>query len=194
MLKKIIEIQRFTLESFSELYVKYTDMIGKLDKSTQLDIFRVPLKHRIREDHDLVRLAGKVKWDRISSALEEHYSPDKGRRAIPIRKMAGMLILKYIYSCSDNGVLRLWLADPFVQYFCGEVFFNEKPVMNRFDLVNFRRRIGENGMKIIFYPELLRSLDRMKQEHESASHAGHSPWHFMDFFRHFFFKKEVTEH
>jgi len=164
-------------------------MIGKLDKSPQLDIFRVPLKHRIREDHELVRLAGKVKWDRVSLGLAEHYSPDKGRRAIPVRKMAGMLILKYIYGCSDNSVLRLWLSDPSVQYFCGEVFFNEKEVMNRFDLVNFRRRIGETGMKIIFYPELLRTLNRMKHDHESAPHAVHSPWHFVDFFRHLFITK-----
>lgn len=164
-------------------------MIGKLDKSPQLDIFREPLKHRIREDHELVRLAGKVKWDRISLGLAEHYSPDKGRRAIPVRKMAGMLILKYIYGCSDNRLLSLWLTDPGIQYFCGEVFFNEKPVMNRFDLVNFRRRIGAKGREIIFYPGLLPTLNRMKHARESETHADHSPWHFVDFFRNFFFSK-----
>jgi IS5 family transposase len=169
-------------------------MIGKLDKSPQLDIFRVMLKHRIREDHELVQLAEKVKWDRISLGLAVHYSPDKGRRAIPVRKMAGMLILKYIYGCSDNSVLRLWLADPSVQYFCGEVYFNEKAVVNRFDLVNFRRRIGEEGMKIIFYPDLLRILNRMKQARESATHSTHSSWHIVDFFRHFFFTKPSTDH
>jgi hypothetical protein len=169
-------------------------MIGKLDKSPQLDIFRVPLKQSIREDHEMVRLAGKVKWDLITLGLAAHYSPDKGRKAIPVRKMAGMQILKYIYGCSDNSVLRLWLEDPNLQYFCGEVYFNEKAAMNRFDLVNFRRRIGEKGMKIIFYPELLRTLKRMKHTPASGTHAAHSPWHFVDFFRHFFSSKQTGDH
>ena len=164
-------------------------MIGKLDKSPQLDIFRVPLRHRILEDNELVRLAGKIKWDRISQGLEEHYSPDKGRRAIPVRKMAGLLILKYIYGCSDNSILRLWTSDPCIQYFCGEVWFSEKPLINRFDLVSFRRRIGEKGLKVIFYPGLLHTLNHMKHSREKSLHTGHSSMNFMDFFRHLLFPK-----
>ncbi len=169
-------------------------MIGKLDKSPQLDIFRVPLRHHIREDNELVRLAGKIKWEQISLRLEGHYSPDKGRRAIPVRKMAGLLILKYIYGCSDNSILRHWIQDPCIQYFCGEVWFSEKPLMNRFDLVSFRKRIGEKGMKVIFYPELLSTLNRMKHSREKGLHIAHSPWNFMDFFRHFLFPKLTVNH
>jgi hypothetical protein len=194
MLKKIIDIQRFTIESFSELYVKSKVMIGKLDKSPQLDMFRVPLKHLIREDHDLIRLAGKIKWDRISQGLKVNYSPDKGRRAIPVRKMAGLLILKFINGCSDNEILRLWTQDPCYQYFCGEVWFSEKAVLNRFDLVSFRKRIGKKGMEIIFYPELLRALKRLKHSQESRINDAHPHRNFMDFFKEIFITKLKVTH
>jgi hypothetical protein len=168
-------------------------MIGKLDKSPQLDIFRSTLRDLIPPDNELVLLAGRINWEKICLTLERNYSPDKGRRAVPVRKIAGLIILKYIYGCSDNGILRMWQQDPCIQYFCGEVWLREKPVMNRFDLVSFRRRIGEKGMKVIFYPELLRILNRMKQSRDEKSGNGHPARNFVDFFRHLLFPK-IPEH
>ena len=169
-------------------------MIGKQDKSPQLDIFRMPLKHRISLDNELVQLAGKIKWEQICQGLEVHYSPDKGRRAIPIRKMAGLLILKFINGCSDNGILRLWTQDPCYQYFCGEVWFSEKTALNRSDLVSFRKRIGNKGMEIIFYPELLRALQGIKHSQESGINNAHPHRNFMDFFKHIFSAKLKVTH
>jgi IS5 family transposase len=166
-------------------------MIGKIDKTPQLDIFRVPLKQRVRKDHSLLQLAATINWDQISSGLAVHYSPDKGRKAIPVRKMAGLLILKYLHGASDNNILKLWLEDPAIQYFCGETWPREKPVVNRKDLVNFRKRIGVKGMGIIFYPELMIILDRMKQEGQSALHNSHSHWNILNFFRHLFFQEQA---
>ncbi|MCB9013453.1 MAG: transposase [Bacteroidales bacterium] len=159
-------------------------MIGKLDKNPQLDIFRLPLRQRVRKNHDLVKLAASIKWDKISSGLAENYSPNKGRKGIPVRKMAGLLILKYLYGGSDNSILRVWLDDPAVQYFCGEVWFSDKPAVNRSDLVNFRRRIKEKGMEIIFYPELLQTLNAMKNGHyQSFFYPSPRHWNFLRFFR-----------
>ena len=167
-------------------------MIGKLDKSPQLDIFRVPLKHRIRQDHDLVNLAGRIKWDRIVAGLEINYSPNKGRKAIPVRKMAALLILKHLYECSDNSILKLWQQDPTIQYFCGEVYFREKPLINRFEMVSFRHRIGDKGKEIIFYPELLQYLGKMQKKNEKGIYPDHSNWHVISFFRHLFFPKRAA--
>jgi hypothetical protein len=169
-------------------------MIGKLDKAPQLDIFRVLLKQGISKDHELMQLSGTIKWDSITSGLAVHYSPDKGRKAIPVRKLAGLLILKHIYGGSDNSILQRWLEDSSFQYFCGEVYFSDKPVVNRFDMVNFRRRIGEKGMAIIFYPELLHILNRMKHSQKAPLHKAHSQWHFLKFFRQLLLNSHPVAH
>ncbi len=139
-------------------------MIGKIDTSPQLEIFRVPLNDRVPADHPLRRLAGKVSWETVDRKLSCHYSPDKGRKAIPVRTMAGLHILKYIYGKSDAGVLRLWLGEPACQYFCGEMYLQEQQRFSRSDLTGFRKRIGEKGMKAVFSPELQRILEKMRDQ------------------------------
>ena len=130
-------------------------MIGQLDKSPQLEIFKVPLRNIIREEDNLARLARKINWDKITTELSVHYSPDKGRKAIPVRKIAGMIILKDIYEETDEGILNQWIENPAFQYFCGEVYKQNKVPFNRSELVKFRRRIGVEGMGVIFSPEVL---------------------------------------
>jgi len=37
-------------------------MIGKIEKNPQLEMFKIPLKHFIKENHELVLLAKKINW------------------------------------------------------------------------------------------------------------------------------------
>ena len=161
-------------------------MIGTLEKAPQLDIFREPLRHILREDDELILLANNIEWDRIVSSLSIHYSPDKGRRAIPIRKLAGLLILKRIYGCSDESVLRQYTGNPSFQHFCGEVYPQNRAPASRSDLVKFRARIGKKGLEVIFYPELLNQIARLKNKLEEKSHPEHSPWNFGGFLKRIF--------
>lgn len=161
-------------------------MLGILEKTPQLDIFREPLKHILREDDELVLLAKSIEWDRIVSSLSIHYSPDKGRRAIPIRKLAGLLILKRIYECSDESVLGQYTGNPSFQHFCGEVFPSNRPPASRSDLVKFRARIGKKGLGVIFYPELLNQISRLKNKLEEKSHPQHSLWNLGGFLKRIF--------
>lgn len=167
-------------------------MIGKIDKSPQLDIFRVPLYQSVKQEHELVKLAGRIRWDIISEQLSIHYSPDKGRKAIPVRKMAGILILKKIFNVSDASILKRWLENPAFQYFCGEIYYQEKVLCNRSDLVSFRKRIGEKGMRIIFYPELLHQIEKIRSTLEKQIKNADSSYSIFHFFRRFFNPKPVV--
>ena len=161
-------------------------MIGTLEKTPQLDIFREPLRHILREDDELVHLAESIEWDRIISSLSIHYSPDKGRRAIPIRKLAGLLILKKIYGGSDESILRQYIGNPSFQHFCGEIYPRSHPPASRSDLVKFRAGIGKKGIEVIYYPELLNQITRLRNKLQAESNTEHYAWNFVHFIKRIF--------
>lgn len=69
-------------------------MLGKIDKSPQLEIFKIPLKHFIKADHELILLSHRIDWEKLEQQLSIYYCTNNGRISIPIRKVAGVLILK----------------------------------------------------------------------------------------------------
>jgi len=38
-------------------------MIGKIENNPQLEMFKVPLKHFNKENHELVLLSKKINWE-----------------------------------------------------------------------------------------------------------------------------------
>ncbi|MCK5170870.1 MAG: IS5 family transposase [Bacteroidales bacterium] len=120
-------------------------MIQKLDKTPQLEIFKTPIKHFINENHELILLSKKINWDDLEDKLEKYYCADNGRPCIPIRIIAGILILKRMFNESDESVLERWVENPYWQYFCGEVYFQYNLPFDRTELIKFRKRIGEEG-------------------------------------------------
>lgn len=125
-------------------------MIQKIDESPQLDIFRTPLKHFIKEGHKLVLLTKKIDWQKLEDSLSTYYCKNNGRPGIPIRKVAGMLLLKRIFDESDESVIERWVENPYWQYFCGETYFQHEPPFDRTELIKFRKRIGEQGAEVLF--------------------------------------------
>jgi IS5 family transposase len=130
---------------FGKLAENLAEMIGKIEKNPQLEIFNVPLKHFIKENHELVLLAHKIDWEQLQSELSVYYCEDNGRPCIPIRTIAGIVLLKRIFDESDESVLDRWAENPYWQYFCGEVYFQHEPPFDRTELIKFRKRIGEEG-------------------------------------------------
>lgn len=120
-------------------------MIGKIEKNPQLEMFKVPLKHFINENHELVLMSLKINWEALESGLSVYYCEDNGRPSIPIRTIAGIVLLKRIFDESDESVLDRWVENPYWQYFCGEVYFNHQLPFDRTELIKFRKRIGEEG-------------------------------------------------
>jgi len=124
-------------------------MVGKIDKTPQLNIFKVPLVHFIREDHELCLLANKIDWDFVEGEFLGYYCPDNGRPGIPIRKIVGVLLLRRMFNLSDEDVVDKWKENPYWQYFCGEVNFQHEGPFDPTELIKFRKRIGETGAEKI---------------------------------------------
>ena len=124
-------------------------MIQKIDKTPQLEMFKTPLKHFIKDNHNLVLLTKKINWDQLENQLSQYYCINNGRPGVPIRTVAGMLLLKRIFNESDESVIDRWVENPYWQYFCGEVYFCHEPPFDRTELIKFRKRIGEEGAEIL---------------------------------------------
>jgi IS5 family transposase len=120
-------------------------MVGKIDKTPQLDLFRVPLVSFIQKNHELCLLARKIDWESIEESLSIYYCSDNGRPSIPIRKIAGVILLRRIFNVSDERAIDQWIENPYWQYFCGEVYFQHSAPFDPTELIKFRKRIGEEG-------------------------------------------------
>ena len=121
------------------------EMIGKIEKNPQLEMFKVPLKHFIKENHELVLLSKKINWEQLESELGIYYCEGNGRPSIPIRTIAGIVLLRRMFDESDESILDRWVENPYWQYFCGELYFQHEPPFDRTELIKFRNRIGEEG-------------------------------------------------
>ena len=147
MLKKLVEI-----------------MLGKSPDSSLGDLFRPRLKDFINLKHELIALAEKVNW----KELEEKYAPlysHTGTPAKPVRLMVGLLLLKQMYDFGDETIIAEWIQNPYMQYFCGEVFFQWQQPCDPSDLVHFRKRLGKEGVDELLRMSLLfhaKEIDKAK--------------------------------
>ena len=124
-------------------------MLKNPPKKQQLNLFHSPLSQMLDMNDPLIALADTIEWKIFEDNFEKYYSKD-GRPAKPIRLMVGILLLKQIENLSDESVVLQWKRNPYYQYFCG---FNELQIVepcHPTDLVYFRKRIGVEGMKLIF--------------------------------------------
>jgi IS5 family transposase len=64
--------------------------------------------------------------------------------------MVSLLILKQLRNLSDESVVEQWTENSYYQYFGGEKLFSVKPPCASTELVEFRKRIGEAGVELIF--------------------------------------------
>jgi IS5 family transposase len=124
-------------------------MIGKIDKTPQLNMYQVPLVQFINKEHELCQLADRINWDELEKDLSVYYCPDNGRPSIPIRKITGVILLKRMFKESDESAVERWKENPYWQYFCGEVHFQHYWPFDPTELIKFRQRLGEEGMERI---------------------------------------------
>ena len=103
----------------------------------------------IDNTHELVLLAEKVDWNYFEKEFASLYSK-KGNASHPIRFMVGCLLLKHLYNLGDETLASAWIMNPYMQYFCGRVFFEHQFPCDPSNFVHFRKRIGEKGIEKIF--------------------------------------------
>ncbi len=114
----------------------------------QSNLFQSLLIEMINQNHRLVHLSKAISWEELDKEFEHLYS-STGRPAKPIRLMCSLLILKQIYSLSDEGLIDLWIENPYYQYFSGFDVFQKNYPCDPTDLVYFRKRIGSKGVEKI---------------------------------------------
>lgn len=124
-------------------------MMTKTDSSApvQSDLFKVMLSDLVAKGHELVLLRDAIDWKRFEDVLAPAYCSDNGRPSIPVRMMAGLTFLKYMFAMSDQDVLDNWCENPYWQYFCGGVFFEHEPPTDQATMSRWRSRSGETGAK-----------------------------------------------
>lgn len=88
-------------------------MIGKTEENPQLNVFRIPLVNVIHMKHELVELTRRISWKSIEKDFAPYYS-DMGRPAVPVRKMVGCMLLKQMYSQSDESFVDRWIENPYL--------------------------------------------------------------------------------
>jgi IS5 family transposase len=124
-------------------------MISKQKQTSQTNFF-FNLDDTLNASHPLYILANLVDWERFEDAFCSLYCANNGRPAKPIRLMVGLLILKHIRNVSDESVVEQWTENLYYQYFCGlQQFSTDLPCASS-ELVHFRKRIGEEGIELIF--------------------------------------------
>ena len=124
-------------------------MKGKSPDKQQLHLLKQHLENLINPSHPLCRLAKRIPWDELEKYFGDHYHYS-GRPAKPIRLMISLLILKQLHDLSDEAIVERWVENPYFQYFSGETIFQWEFPCHPTDLVYFRKRIGEDGIKKIF--------------------------------------------
>ena len=123
-------------------------MLGKNPKK-QPELFRPMLVDFIDDKHELVLLSEKIDWDYFEKEFSPLYSKT-GNPSHPIRFMVGCLLLKHLYNLGDETLASAWIMNPYMQYFCGRVFFEHKFPCDPSNFVHFRKRIREKGIEKIF--------------------------------------------
>ena len=122
------------------------------DSGTQ-ELFRAKLENIINLQHELVRLGGLIDWER----LEAHFAPyygEAGRPGLPIRLVVGLHLLKHIEGLSDEAVCERWERDPYMQYFCGEEYFQHAFPLERSGMTHFRKRVGDEALEALLQETL----------------------------------------
>lgn len=123
-------------------------MLGK-NPEKKPELFRPMLVDFIDHEHELVLLSEKIDWNYFEKEFSPLYSK-VGNPSHPIRFMVGCLLLKHLYNLGDETLEKAWIMNPYMQYFCGRVFFEHEFPCDPSNFVHFRKRIGEKGIEKIF--------------------------------------------
>lgn len=128
-------------------------------------LFQQDLEHLLDQRQPLYKLANQLPWEELEKAFECYYS-EIGRPALATRLMAGLLLLKQLENLSDERVCEAWQRDPYMQYFCGERYFQWKLPCEPSELVHFRNRIGQEGVERILKMTVELHSEKIAKEEE----------------------------
>ena len=124
-------------------------MLAKQKNINQMGFYST-FEEQLNHHHPLYKLSLVIRWDVFNEAFSKHYSATHGKPAKPIRRMVALLILKQLRNLSDESVVEQWSENSYYQYFSGEQVFSANVPCVPTELVEFRKRIGTEGIELIF--------------------------------------------
>jgi len=130
-------------------------MLTPSSNGHQTNLFGTDLLLQLDPNDPLLVLARAIPWQELERDLGCHYCPGVGRPALPIKLMAGLLLLKQVEDLSDEEVVLDFKRNPYYQAFCGLTEFSLKPPCDSSELAKFRTRIGADGINRIFEVSVL---------------------------------------
>ncbi len=114
-------------------------------------------------------MADKIDWVKFETAFQPLYCQNNGRPGKPIRLMSGLLILKHLRNLSDESLVEQWSENAYYQYFCGMQEFTPSAPCASSELVHFRKRIGEEGIELIFQESIRVNNEDDKDHHHDTA-------------------------
>ena len=138
-------------------------MMTKIDdsKPVQGNLFKVMLRDIVAPGHKLLLLGKAIDWAQFEKVLAPAYCENNGRPSVPVRMMAGLTFLKFMFGMSDQDVLDRWVENPYWQAFCGGEFFEHEPPTDQTTMSRWRSRAGVTGVEAMIQ-EVLASAVRNK--------------------------------
>ena len=123
-------------------------MFNKTQQNRQRNFFDPMLRYIIDPAHELVFFADQMDWTYFENDFSSFYA-DKEKASVPIRMMVGALLLEHLYKIDNEVLVRRWVENPYMQYFCGmEIFAYEFP-FDPSDFDHFRKQVVEEWMRKI---------------------------------------------
>ena len=111
-------------------------------KTNERGLFCQRLDDLLNPEHEISRLARAIDWDSLVAAFGPLYADQRGRPGVPIRLMAGIVLLQQTFGVSDEKVVETWVQNPYWQYFCGEEFFQHAFPIDPSSLSRWRGRMA----------------------------------------------------
>ena len=115
----------------------------------QFELGKTILRSFINLDHSLVKMGDKIDWDKFENSFGKHFNPKVGRPGLPTRLMVGLLYLKYLYDVSDDAVIEMFVRDPYIQDFCGYLYFQHDFPCDPSSLTRWRKRFKDE-LELLF--------------------------------------------
>lgn len=125
-------------------------MLPSQNTAHQTNLFGTDLLQQLDTLDPLLQLSNAIPWVKFEQAFAQHYTPNVGRPAKPIRLMVGLLLLKSNENLSDERVVVEFKRNSYYQAFCGLTEFSLALPCDSTELVHFRKRIGQQGIEKIF--------------------------------------------
>ena len=117
--------------------------------NNQAEIFRNSLSNQLKPGHELMILAKTIRWNEIEEEFSDMHTNSwkGGQPPKPVRLMVGLLLLEYMHDLSDENVVRMWVENPYWQYFCGYDFLQWEFPIDPSSLTRWRKRLGKERVE-----------------------------------------------